>query len=182
MSALGGRDKASGIDGVSVKEYEVDLEERIKDLVARLKTKKYRPQPVRRVYILKSDGSKRGLGIPAVEDKIVQLGIKKIIEPIFEVDFLDVSFGFRPNRSCHDALKALNTAIMTRTVNYVVEMDIEKFFDNIDHKWLMRCLEQRIKDTSLLNLIGRFLKAGVMEDGKVVQTDKGTPQGGVLSP
>jgi group II intron reverse transcriptase/maturase len=176
------RDKASGIDGVNVKEYEVNLEEKVKDLVVRLKAKKYKPQPVRRVYIPKSDGSKRGLGIPAVEDKIVQKGIKKILEPIFEVDFMDVSFGFRPNKSCHDALEVLNTAVMGRTVNYVVDMDIEKFFDNINHKWLMRCLKQRIKDTSLLRLIVRFLKAGVMEKDKLVQTNKGTPQGGILSP
>ena len=176
------RDKASGIDGVSVEEYEVNLEERIKNLTARLKAKKYKPQPVRRVYIPKSDGSKRGLGIPAVEDKVVQMGIKKILEPIFEVDFMDVSFGFRPNRSCHDALELLNKTVMTKAVNYVVDMDIEKFFDNIDHEWLMKCLKQRIKDPSLLRLIGRFLKAGVMEEGKLFQTEKGTPQGGVLSP
>ena len=176
------RDKASGIDGVSVEEYGVNLEEKVKDLVARLKAKKYKPQPVRRVYIPKSDGSKRGLGIPAVEDKIVQMGIKKILEPIFEVDFMDVSFGFRPKKGCHDALEVLNTAVMTRTVNYVVDMDIEKFFDNINHKWLMKCLKQRIKDASLLRLIVRFLKAGVMEEDKLVQTKKGTPQGGILSP
>ena len=176
------RDKATGIDGVSVKEYEVNLEERIKDLVARLRAKKYKPQPVRRVYIPKSEGSKRGLGIPTVEDKIVQMGIKKILEAIFEVDFLEVSFGFRPNRSCHSALEVLDKAIMTKPVNYVVDMDIEKFFDTIDHKWLMKCLRQRIKDTSLLYLIGRFLKAGIIEEGKFIQTDKGTPQGGVLSP
>lgn len=176
------RDKASGIDGLSVEEYEVKLEERVKNLVVRLKAKKYKPQPVRRVYIPKSNGSKRGLGIPAVEDKIVQMGIKKILEPIFEADFYDVSFGFRPNRSCHDALYVLNQTVMTKPVNYVVDMDIEKFFDNIDHKWLMKCLKQRIKDPSLLRLIVRFLKAGVMEEGRLLQTDKGTPQGGVLSP
>jgi len=176
------RDKASGIDGVSVKEYEVSLEENIKDLVVRLKAKKYKPQPVRRAYIPKSDGSKRGLGIPTVEDKIVQMGIKKILEAIFEVDFIDVSYGFRPNRSCHDALEVLDKTIMTKPVNYVVDMDIKRFFDTIDHRWLMECLRQRIKDTSLLQLIVRFLKAGIMEEGKFIQTDKGTPQGGVLSP
>jgi len=176
------RDKASGIDGVSVKEYEVSLEENIKDLVVRLKAKKYKPQPVRRAYIPKSDGSKRGLGIPTVEDKIVQMGIKKILEAIFEVDFIDVSYGFRPNRSCHDALEVLDKTIMTKPVNYVVDMDIKRFFDTIDHRWLMECLRQRIKDTSLLRLIVRFLKAGIMEEGKFIQTDKGTPQGGVLSP
>jgi len=176
------RDKASGIDGVSVKGYEVNLEENIKELVARLKAKRYKPQPVRRVYIPKSDGSKRALGVSAVEDKIVQMGIKKILEAIFEVDFMEVSYGFRPNRSCHQALEKLDKAVMTKPVNYVVDMDIEKFFDTIDHKWLMRCLEQRIKDTSLLRLIVRLLKAGVMEEGKFIETDRGTPQGGVLSP
>ena len=176
------RDKATGIDGVGARDYEVNLEGNIKDLVERLKARKYKPQPVRRVYIPKSDGSKRGLGIPTVEDKIVQMGIKKILEAIFEVDFMDVSFGFRPNRSCHDALDVLDKAIMTKPTNYVVDMDIEKFFDTIDHKWLMKCLRQRIEDTSLLRLIARFLVAGVMEEGKCIQTDKGTPQGGVLSP
>ena len=176
------RDKASGIDGVSVEEYEVNLEERIKDLAARLKAKRYKPQPVRRVYIPKSNGSKRGLGIPTIEDKIVQMGIKKILETIFEADFFDVSFGFRPNRSCHNALDTLDKVVMTKPVNYVVDMDIEKYFDDIDHKWLMKCLKQRIKDTSLLRLIVRFLKAGIMEEGDIIQTVKGTPQGGILSP
>ena len=176
------RDKASGVDGVSVQEYGVNLEENLKGLVGKLKAKQYRPQPVRRVYIPKPDGSKRGLGILAVEDKIVQMGIKKILEAIFEVDFMDVSFGFRPNRSCHDALDVLDKTIMTRPVNYVVDRDIEKFFDTIDHGWLMRCLRERIRDTSLLRLIGRFLKAGVMEEGKYIEVNKGTPQGGIISP
>lgn len=176
------RDKAPGVDGVTVKEYEADLEKNIKDLVARLKEWKYRPQPVRRVYIPKANGKKRPLGIPTVEDKIVQMAIKKILEPIFEVDFKNVSFGFRPNRSCHDALDAVDKAVMTRPVNSIVDMDIEKFFDTVDHLWLMRCLEQRIADTSLLRLIGRFLKAGVIEEGEYYQTVKGTPQGGIISP
>lgn len=176
------RDKATGIDGVGVKEYEVSLEENIKDLVARLKAKKYRPQPVRRAYIPKSDGSKRGLGVPTIEDKIVQMGIKKILEAIFEVDFIDVSYGFRPKRSCHDALDVLDKTIMTKPVSYVVDMDIKEFFDTIDHEWLMKCLRQRVKDTSLLRIIARFLRAGIIEEGKVIETDKGTPQGGVLSP
>jgi len=176
------RDKAAGIDGVRVKEYEVRLEENLKGLVGRLKAKEYKPQPVRRVYKTKSNGGKRGLGIPTVEDKIVQMGIKKILEAIFEVDFLDVSYGFRPNRSCHQALDVLDKTIMTRPVNWVVDMDIKEFFDTIDHNWLMKCLKQRIKDTSLLRLIVRFLKAGIMEEGKFYRTDRGTPQGGVLSP
>ena len=176
------RDKASGIDGVTVQEYEVNLEENLKDVVERLKAKRYRPQPVRRAYIPKPGGEKRPLGILVVEDKVVQRGLKKILEAIFEVDFMDVSYGFRPNRSCHDALDVLDKAIMTKQVNFIVDMDIEKFFDTIDHGWLMRCLRERVIDTSLLRLIGRFLKAGVMEEGEYIEVDRGTPQGGVISP
>lgn len=176
------RDKASGVDGVTVKEYEANLEENIKDLVVSMKSWKYRPKPVRRVYIPKPDGKKRPLGIPTVEDKIVQMGIKRILEAIFEVDFSDVSYGFRPNKSCHQALDVLDKVIMTKPVNYVVDMDIEKFFDTVEHKWLMRCLEQRVKDPHFLRLIGRFLNAGVIEEGKRIPTDRGTPQGAVLSP
>jgi len=176
------RDKAPGIDGVTVKEYEVNLEENIKDLVERLRSDRYRPQPVRRIFIPKPNGEKRPLGIPTLEDKIVQMGIKKILEPIYEVDFVDVSYGFRPNRSCHQALDVLDKVIMTKSVNYVVDVDIEKFFDSVDHKWLMECLRQRIKDSRLMRIIGRFLKSGVMEDGEYIETEKGTPQGGILSP
>lgn len=176
------RDRVSGIDGVTAREYEVNLEENLKDLVGRMKAKRYRPQPVRWVYIPKPDGSKRGLGIPAVEDKIVQMGIKKILEAIFEVDFMDVSYGFRPNRNCHDALDVLDKAIMTKPINYVVGMDIKKFLDTINHGWLMRCLREGIRDTSLLRLIVRFLKAGVMEEGKYVEVDRGTSRRGVISP
>ena len=176
------RDAASGIDGVTVKEYEVELKENIKDLVSRLKTKRYRPLAVRRVFIPKLGGKMRGLGIPALEDKIVQMGIKRILEVIYEVDFLDVSFGFRPKRSCHDALEVVDKTIMTKPINCVVDMDIEKFFDSINHEWMMKCLKQRIRDGSLLQLIGRFLKAGVMEEGRLIGTEKGTPQGGIISP
>jgi RNA-directed DNA polymerase len=174
--------KAPGIDGVRLEEYEVNKEANIKCLIDRMKLWKYRPQPTRRTYIPKSNGDMRPLGIPTIEDKVVQMGIKKILEAIFEVDFLDVSYGFRPNRNCHKALDVLDKAVMTKPVNVVVDMDIEKFFDTIDHKWLMKCLEQRIADTSLLRLIGRFLNAGIMEEGKFSETDRGTPQGGILSP
>jgi RNA-directed DNA polymerase len=174
--------KAPGIDGVRLEEYEVNKDANIKGLIERMKLWKYRPQPTRRAYIPKSIGGMRPLGIPAIEDKIVQMGIKKILEAIFETDFLDVSYGFRPNRNCHQALDVLANAVMTKPVNVIVDMDIEKFFDTIDHKWLMKCLEQRIADTNLLRLIGRFLNAGIMEEGKFSETDKGTPQGGILSP
>ena len=176
------RDKASGTDGEKFEEYEASLAENLKELVVRMKAWKYRPLPVRRVYIPKSNGSKRPLGIPAIEDKIVQSGIKKILEAIYEVDFQDVSYGFRPNRNCHQALNTVDKAIMTKPINFVVDMDIEKFFDTINHKKLIEVLRLRIKDTSLLRLIVRFLKSGVMEEGRFIPTDKGTPQGGNLSP
>lgn len=176
------RDKSPGIDRVTVEEYGSRLGDNLKDLVKRLRSWEYRPQPVKRVYIPKADGTKRGLGIPAVEDKIVQMGITRILEAVFEIDFQDVSFGFRPKRNCHQALNALDKAIMLKPVNCVVDMDIKKFFDTIDHKWLMRCLRQRITDRSLLRLIGRFLTTGVMEEGNLLEVDKGTPQGGIISP
>lgn len=176
------RDKASGIDRVSVEGYESDLEGNIRDLVKRLKTKSYRPKPARRTYIPKAGGKVRPLGIPTVEDKIVQMAVAKILESIFEVDFCDVSFGFRPKRSCHDALDFLDKIVMREPVNYIVDMDIEKFFDTVDHRWLTRCLEQRIADTAILRVISRMLKAGIVEEGKYTRQDTGTPQGSVLSP
>jgi group II intron reverse transcriptase/maturase len=176
------KDKASGIDGVTVRGYGVNLKENLKDLVSRMKALHYYPQSVRRVYIPKGEGKQRGLGIPAVEDKIVQLGVKKILEAIWEVDFSDSSYGFRPGRDCHKALNELDKVLMTNPVNAIVDVDIEKFFDNVDHKWLMKCLEQRIGDPNFLRLIVRFLKAGIIEEGEYQESDKGTPQGGILSP
>lgn len=177
-----GRDRASGIDGVSWKEYGERLDENIGDLVARLKAKRYRPQPSRRVYIPKDEHSKRPLGLPALEDKIVQKGIARILEAIYEQDFLDCSYGFRPNRSCHQALEVVDKTIMKRPIYYVIEADIKGFFDNVSHEWMLRCLEIRIQDPSLLLLIRRFLKAGYVDAGKLVSSTQGTPQGGNLSP
>lgn len=134
------------------------------------------------MYIPKPKGGRRPLGIPFVEDKIVQMGLKKILEAIFEADFLDVSYGFRPERNCHQALDTLDKMVMARPVNYIVDMDIEKFFDTVDHKHLMEFLKRRIADPNIQRLIGRFLKQGVMEEGKYYEVDKGTPQGGILSP
>jgi RNA-directed DNA polymerase len=177
------RDKATGVDGQSVEEYGANLEENLRELVVELKSDRYRPQPVRRVYIPKGDGKQRGLGIPTTKDKVVQMGIARILEAIFEADFVEgISFGFRPGKSAHDAMDALDKAIMTQPVNHVVDMDIEKFFDTINHKWLMKCLEQRVKDGRLLKIIARILKAGVMEDGQRRETREGTPQGGIVSP
>ena len=176
------RNKAPGIDEMTVTEYEVNLEENIRDLRVRLKTRRYRPQPVKRVYVPKPNGKQRPLGIPAVEDKVVQMACKKILETIFEVDFLGLSYGFRPQRSCHDALDELDRVILTQPINFVVDMDIARFFDTVNHEWLMKCLKQRIVDGAFLHLIVRFLKAGVVVDGKAMRTTEGIPQGGVLSP
>jgi RNA-directed DNA polymerase len=177
-----GRDRASGIDGVSWKEYGERLDENIRDLVTRLKTKRYKPQPSRRVYIPKDEHSKRPLGLPALEDKIVQKGIAQILEAICEPLFLDCSYGFRPNRNCHQALNVVDKTMMRRPINYVVEADIKGFFDNVSHDWMMKCLQVHIKDPSLLLLVRRFLKAGFIDANEFVLTTKGTPQGGNLSP
>ncbi|WP_253957694.1 group II intron reverse transcriptase/maturase [Metabacillus halosaccharovorans] len=175
--------KATGINGTTKEQYGKNLEGNIEELVSRLKSKSYRPVPVRRMYIPKvNSNKKRPLGIPEHEDKIVQRGITKILNTIYENEFLDCSFGFRPNRSCHDALKILNFYIEKRSVNYVVDVDIKGFFDNVDHKWMMEFLKLRIADPNLLRIIGRFLKGGYLEEGKKYTTDNGTPQGGVISP
>lgn len=176
------KDKAAGVDGVTFAEYEKNLDANLNDLVARMKRFSYRPQSVRRVYIPKTNGKMRPLGIPALEDKIVQQGIARILTAIYEADFEDCSYGFRPNRSCHTALDRLDKIIMQHPINHVIDADIKGFFDNVNHDWLQRCLKERIRDQSLLRYIVRFLKAGVMEAGKWSETEKGTPQGGIISP
>lgn len=177
-----GRDRASGIDGVSWKEYGEHLGENLKDLVARMKAKRYKPQPAKRVYIPKNEHEERPLGLPALEDKIVQKGISRILEAIYEADFLDCSYGFRPKRNCHQVLNAVDKIIMRKPINYVIEADIKGYFDNVSHEWMIKFLQVRIKDSSFLLLIRRFLKAGYFEAGKVIATDQGTPQGGNVSP
>lgn len=177
------RRKASGIDGRTTESYsDEDIRQVIQETVGAMKQKRYRPQLVRRVYIEKADGKKRPLGIPTVIDKVIQQGITNILTPIFEPLFLPVSYGFRPNLNAHDALKQVNHMIMGQKVNWIIDADIEGFFDHVDHTWMMKCLDQRIIDPNFKRLIMKFLKAGVMEEGMVVSTDKGTPQGGVLSP
>jgi group II intron reverse transcriptase/maturase len=177
-----GRDRASGIDGVSWQAYGENLDENLANLVKRMKARRYRPQPAKRVYIPKNEYEKRPLGLPSLEDKVVQRGMSRILEAIYEQDFLGCSYGFRPNRSCHDALRAVDQIIMKRPVRYVIEADIKGFFDNVSHDWLLKMLEVRIKDPSFLMLIRRFLKAGYIEEGWLVKTEQGTPQGGNLSP
>jgi len=177
-----GRERASGIDRVTWKEYGRNLEENLKDLVTRLKAKRYKPQPARRVYIPKDEHTERPLGLPSLEDKIVQKGMASILEAIYEADFLDCSYGFRPGRSCHQAINAVDKTIMTRPINHIVDADIKGFFDNVSHEWMMKFLQVRINDPSFLLLVRRFLKAGYMEAGINVATERGVPQGGNLSP
>ncbi len=176
------RNRAVGIDNVSWEEYGRELEVNLEQLVGRLKRKKFKPMPAKRVYIPKSKTEKRPLGISALENKIVERGITWILESIYEEDFLDSSYGFRPNRNAHQALKELDGLIMYQPVNHIVEADIKGFFDNVSHEKLMEFIQIRIKDTTLLNLIKRFLKAGYIDDGVLVRTETGTPQGSILSP
>ena len=175
--------KASGIDMVTKEQYGKNLEANIKDLLGRMRRQAYKPQAVRRVYIPKPGKvQQRPLGLPSYEDKLVQKALAPILNAIYEADFLDCSFGFRPERGCHDALKVLGKIIEDKPVNYVVEADIKGFFDHVDHDWMMKFLEHRIADKNLLRLIKRFLKAGIMEAGVKYDTPEGTPQGGVISP
>jgi group II intron reverse transcriptase/maturase len=176
------RNKAVGIDDVSWEDYGKDLDENLELLVSRLKRKKYKPIPARRVYIPKNETEKRPLGISALENKIVERGITWILESIYEQDFLDCSYGYRPKRNCHQALKTLNELIMFQPVNHIVEADITGFFDNVSHEKLMEFIQIRIKDTTLLNLIKKFLQAGYIDEGVLVKSDTGTPQGSIISP
>jgi len=174
--------KALGIDRVSKEEYGKNLEGNIKDLVERLKNKSYRPLPALRVYIDKGNGKKRPLGLAAYEDKIVQLGLKKILEAVYEPKFRDIMYGFRPGRSCHGAIKEMCSRIVKEKINYIVDADIKGFFDHVDHGWILEFVKYYIKDPNILGLIRKYLKAGVMEEGKYKANEEGTVQGGIISP
>ena len=177
------KDAAAGIDKVTKKEYGANLEKNLTALVEKLHRMSYIPLPVRRVYIPKPGSSKeRPLGIPALEDKLVQAGLARILSAIYEQDFIDDSYGFRPDRGCHDALRALSDEVEGGRIHYIVDADIKGFFDNVDHEWLMKFLGHRIADKRVLRYVKRFLKAGIMEAGAVSASDKGTPQGGIVSP
>jgi RNA-directed DNA polymerase len=176
------RQASAGVDGMTVAAYEQDLEANLQDLHARVHTGRYRPQPVRRVLIPKADGGQRPLGVPSLEDKIVQGAIAEVLSAIYEVDFLGFSYGFRPGRNPHLALDALHTALMSQRVTWVLDADIRSFFDSVDHGWLLRMLAHRIADPRILRLIELWLRAGVLESGEWYETDRGTPQGAGISP
>ena len=173
---------APGVDGTTWKQYDVDLDDRLRDLHRRIHEKTYRAQPSRRVFIPKADGRQRPLGIAALEDKIVQQAVVRVLNQIYEVDFRGFSYGFRPRRSQHDALDALWVGLMRKKVNWVLDADIRGFFDHIDHGWLLQFLEHRIADRRILRLIQQWLRAGVFEDGQWTKSEVGTPQGAVASP
>lgn len=174
--------KAVGIDKVTWEDYSKDLEENLDKLIHRVGHRSYEPLPSKRVYVPKNEHEKRPLGISAIETKIVESGITRILRSIYEVDFQPCSYGFRPGQCCHDALNALDKAIMFSPVNHIVEADIKGFFDNVSHERLMEFLKIRIGDTAMLELIEKFLKAGFVDKGEFNETNKGMPQGSILSP
>ena len=178
------KDKAAGVDGVTAAEYEQDLEGNLQWLLDRAKSGSYRAPPVRRVYIPKgtSKTEVRPIGIPTLEDKVLQRGVVMLLEPIYEHDFLDCSYGFRPRRSAHHALKSLWKQTMAMRGGWILEVDIRKFFDHLGHEHMRAFLQHRVRDGVLKKLIHKWLKAGVMEDGSVSYPDSGSPQGGVVSP
>ena len=173
---------AAGVDEVTWDRYADDLEGSLRDLHRRVHAGAYRAMPSRRTYIPKADGKQRPLGIAAIEDKIVQAAVAIILTPIYEAEFLGFSYGFRPGRGQHDALDALAYGIKGRNIRWILDADIRSFFDTISHKWLVRFIEHRIGDRRIVRLIQKWLKAGVLEEGRLIETEEGTPQGAVISP
>jgi len=176
------RRKAVGVDGMTKDEYDKNADANIQDLMQRMRKFQYKPLPVKRVYIPKGNGKTRPLGLPSYEDKLVQGVMAKLLNDVYEVRFLDCSYGFREKRSAHDVVKFINQTIMTKKVNYVLEADIKGFFDNVDHDWLTTFLEHDIEDKNFLRYIKRFLIGGIMEGTELKESDRGTPQGGLISP
>jgi group II intron reverse transcriptase/maturase len=176
------RESAPGVDGLTWKQYGENLEENLEGLSDRLRRGAYRAKPVKRVYLPKPDGRRRPIGIPVLEDKIVQRATTEVLQAIYEVDFKGFSYGFRPKRTAHQALDALAVGIERKNVNWVLDADIRGFFDAIDHEWLIRFVEHRIADRRVLRHIQKWLNAGVLEDGRRTEVEKGTPQGGSISP
>jgi RNA-directed DNA polymerase len=176
------KDGATGVDGQSAKDYAANLEGNLLSLLERAKSGTYRAPPVRRVHVPKSDGQTRPIGIPTFEDKVLQRAVAMVLEAIYEQDFLDCSYGFRPRRSAHGALRHLWEQTMEMHGGWVLEVDIRKFFDTLDHAYLREILRRRVRDGVLLRLIGKWLNAGVLEDGNLSYPEAGSPQGGVISP
>jgi len=177
------RQSAKGVDGVRWHDYQENLENRLHDLHARIQTGSYKPKPARRVYIPKADGELRPLSIQCVEDKLVQQAVVALLNQVYEVDFKGFSYGFRPQRSQHDALDALGYGISKKKVNWVLDLDIRRFFDTVDHDWLIRMIQHRVQDKRLIKLIIRWIKVGVVEEGGGRKpASKGLPQGAVISP
>jgi RNA-directed DNA polymerase len=175
-------DAAAGVDGLTWRTYEADLERNLAELHERVHRGAYRARPSRRVYIPKADGGQRPLAVAALEDKIVQRATAAVLNAIYEEDFLGFSYGFRPGRSAHDAMDALCVAIVSKKVNFILDADIRSFFDTVNHEWLIRFVEHRIGDRRIVRLIQKWLKVGVLEDGVVTDSDRGTAQGAVISP
>ena len=176
------RRAAAGVDGITVDAYAQNLADNLQDLHRRIHTGRYRPSPVRRVYIPKADGGRRPLGVPTLEDKIVQGAVAEVLSAVYEADFLGFSYGFRPGRNPHLALAALHTALMSQRVNWVLDADIRSFFDSVDHEWLLRMVAHRIADPRILRLIRMWLEAGVLESNELHESERGTPQGSGISP
>jgi group II intron reverse transcriptase/maturase len=175
------KDGATGIDGMTAQEYEANLEANLKDLRDRIISGRYKAPPVRRTYIPKADGSQRPLGIPTFEDKVARRAIAMVLEAVYEQDFLSCSYGFRPGCSAHQALQQLRGVITVRRQHWVLDVDIRKYFDSIPHHELRAILDQRVTDGVIRRMIGKWLKAGVLEEGLVHFATEGTPQGGVIS-
>lgn len=173
---------APGIDGETIEYFESKLDDRIREIHCELKNGEYKPSPVRRTYIDKDDGSKRPLGIPTVKDRVVQQAVRNIIEPIFEPEFHPSSYGYRPNRSCQKAVAKAERFMKKWGLEYVVDMDLSKCFDTLDHELIIETINEKISDGKVLKLIKAFLSSGVMEDGAYNETTIGSPQGGVISP
>ncbi|WP_313807208.1 group II intron reverse transcriptase/maturase [Sphingobium sp.] len=176
------KDGAPGIDGVTAADYEVDLEVRLLDLLERIKSGRYRAPPVRRAYIPKADGSQRMLGIPTFEDKVAQRAITMVLEAIYEEDFYPCSYGFRPGRSAHQALRNMQNVLWEKRLHWVIDLDIQKYFDSIPHSHLRTFLDQRVTDGVIRRMIDKWLNAGAVEDGLLRRSALGSPQGGVISP
>lgn len=173
---------APGIDKTTMDDFKANLDQNIEALWLKLRKGEYKATPVKRAYIPKDNGKLRPLGIPIVIDRVVQKAVSKILGAIYEPYFCDCSYGFRPGRSCHDALEDLRLAIGRTPINFILEADIQAYFDRVSHQWMIKFLEHRIADRTILRLVGKWLKAGVMENGVVASSEEGTPQGGPLSP